>query len=178
MRADGSGVRRLSNYDGAAGTPAWAPNGKSVVFYAAEAREILPLASGAKSAGTTQIIEFVLEAGVSISRTTGMGAQLFPQWRGAEFAYYDRSGQGALRLEDGVAAGFGEFHAPTGAPTVRDSFSTARPAASRRRSSARSAASRSSRCFEPELSRSTRPTAVGSRSLTRLASSRAMEFGS
>jgi TolB protein len=116
MRADGSAVRRLSYYEGAAGTPAWAPNGQSILFYAAEAREIGPLASRAESAGTTQIIEFEVESGVAISRTFAGGAKLFPQWRAGELAYYERTGQGALRVGDELTSAPGEYNSPDWSP--------------------------------------------------------------
>lgn len=116
MRADGSALRRLSYYEGAAGTPAWAPNGQSILFYAAEAREIGPLAARAESAGTTQIIEFEVESGVSILRTFAGGAKLFPQWRAGELAYYERTGPGALRLGDEVTSAPGEYNSPDWSP--------------------------------------------------------------
>jgi TolB protein len=111
MRADGSAVRRLSYYEGAAGTPAWAPDGESILFYAAEAREIGPLAAR-EPAGTTQIIELEVESGVAIARTFAGGAKLFPQWRAGELAYYERTGQGALRVGDEVTGAPGEYHSP------------------------------------------------------------------
>jgi TolB protein len=116
MRADGSRVRRLSHYDGAAGTPAWTPEDQSIVFYAAEAREAARLGSRAASGGTTQIIEFELESGVSISRTFEGGAKHFPQYRAGELAYYDSSGEGRLRFGDGGASPAGEYRSPNWSP--------------------------------------------------------------
>jgi Tol biopolymer transport system component len=116
MRADGSNVRRLSYYDGAAGTPAWAPEDQSIAFYAAEARDIARPGARTESSSTTQIIEFEVESGVSISRTFAGGAKAFPQYRSGELAYYDGSGQGALRFGDGGSSPPGEYQAPDFSP--------------------------------------------------------------
>lgn len=116
MRADGSSVRRLSYSDGAAGTPAWGPKDQTIVYYTAEARDLARRGAGAESGVTTQIIEFEVESGVSISRTFGGGAKLFPQYRSGELAYYDGNGQGALRFGDGEASAPGEYLAPDWSP--------------------------------------------------------------
>jgi TolB protein len=112
MRADGSNVRRLSYYDGVAGTPAWTPKDRSIVFYAADAREAARLGAGAGSGGTTQIIELEIESGVAVSRTFGGGPKHFPQYRSGELAYYDRSGQGALRFGEAGTSPAGEYQSP------------------------------------------------------------------
>lgn len=115
MRADGSSVRRLSYYDGAAGTPAWTSKDQGIVFYAADAREAARLGARSGSGGATQIIEFELESGVSISRTFEGGAKHFPQYRSGELAYYDGSGEGTLRFGDGASPP-GEYQAPDWSP--------------------------------------------------------------
>ena len=74
IQPDGTGLRRVTNGDAFAGTPAWSADSSSLLFYEAGLDERL---SGGQ--GTTQIVSVDFKSGRREVLTSGEGIKLFPQ---------------------------------------------------------------------------------------------------
>jgi Tol biopolymer transport system component len=107
---DGLGLRRVTDGQGVAGTPAWSPNGNSIVYYQGAVSEVRALTAPVNAAGTTQLIALDIASGSSKTLTSGPGPKVFPRWIDAvTIAYFDRSGEGRLRFTDGRTGPPGQF---------------------------------------------------------------------
>ena len=80
VRPDGSGLRRITHDDEFAGSPAWSPDGRSLVFYTASAAEMFRLTSVRRLGGTTQIESVNLKDGQRRVLTTAAGEKFSPRW--------------------------------------------------------------------------------------------------
>ena len=92
IRADGTGVRRLTGSGGYAGNPVWSADGKKLLFY--ETDEIGAfLAQDATSRGSrTEISSIDVVTGERTTFTASNETKLSPQWlAGGRFAYILRS---------------------------------------------------------------------------------------
>jgi Tol biopolymer transport system component len=65
---DGSGLRRLTDDHGVAGTANWSPDGKTIVYYRAPASEIQRL-NALNNSGTTQIVSIDVSSGAARTLT-------------------------------------------------------------------------------------------------------------
>jgi len=114
VRRDGTGLRRLTNEQGVAGSPAWSPDGANIAFYQApisEAGPLVRLRSGCDersgACGTTQVAVLELATGNTRVLTDGPGAKLSPQWMNdTVIGYVDLDG---LRFTDGTRGPVGDF---------------------------------------------------------------------
>ena len=97
VRPDGSGLRRITQDNEFAGSPAWSPDGRSLVFYTAPAAEVFKLASVQRRGGTTQIESVNLKDGQRRVLTTGAGEKFSPRWLAA-----DRIGYAAATNAGGI----------------------------------------------------------------------------
>jgi TolB protein len=92
IRADGTGLRRLTGSGGYAGNPVWSADGKKLLFY--ETDEIGAfLAQDATSRGSrTEISSIDVATGERTTFTASNETKLSPQWlAGGRFAYILRS---------------------------------------------------------------------------------------
>ncbi|HLA73748.1 MAG TPA: hypothetical protein VK624_19755 [Steroidobacteraceae bacterium] len=80
VRPDGSGLRRITHDDEFAGSPAWSPDGRSLVFHTAPAAEMFKLGSVQRRGGTTQLELLELKDGQRRVLTTGAGEKFSPRW--------------------------------------------------------------------------------------------------
>jgi Tol biopolymer transport system component len=113
VRPDGTGLRRLTKERGVAGTPAWSPDGKSLVFYQGAASEIRGLTAPVNPAGTTQILLLDIATGATKTMTSGPGAKAHPQFLNATVvAYFNRGAELTLRSTNGLLRS-GEFLDPS-----------------------------------------------------------------
>ena len=103
VRRDGSGLRRLTDDHGVAGTASWSPNGATIVYYRAPVAEI-QLLNSLNNSGTTQIVAVDVSGGGARTLTDGPGAKLFPRWLDDRVvAYFNRDAR-RLGFTDGRAA--------------------------------------------------------------------------
>lgn len=110
--ADGKGVRRITQ--AFAGSPAWAPDGKRLVFYETEHTEFLKIVSAQRLRGTTQIASINLETNEKQVLTTGAGEKWSPRWMSSErVAYAGGGSDGGLEFTTGPGGVRGEFNTPT-----------------------------------------------------------------
>ena len=78
VRADGSGLRRITRGRGVAGSPQWSSNGKQIYYY--ETTEVGAVyATFDAKLGATQITSVDVESGVMTAHTSGDGARRWPQ---------------------------------------------------------------------------------------------------
>ncbi len=125
MRADGSGLRRLTNNEDPVGGASWSPDGTAIVFYEAATEDWQVLSRTFPGVATrSQIATIHLATGARTALTTGPGRKLTPQWiaRG-RIAYVradneEQSGQQkrsraywseGIRFTDGTAGPTGVF---------------------------------------------------------------------
>jgi TolB protein len=80
VKADGSGLRRVTHDDEFAGSPTWSPDGHSLAFYTATSTEMFRLTSVRRLGGTTQIESVNLQGGQRRVLTTATGEKFSPRW--------------------------------------------------------------------------------------------------
>jgi Tol biopolymer transport system component len=107
VRADGSGLRRVSATNEVAGSPAWSADGTKLLFYSAELEQVcnggLMFATGA-----SQIVAVTLATGERATVTSGNGVKLFPRAVGATaIGYVTERGLAFVGQAAGVAGQFG-----------------------------------------------------------------------
>ena len=93
MRADGSGVRRLTNGDHPVGGASWSPDGTTIAFYQASTDDWQVMSRTFPGVVVrSQIGTIDIATGTKTMLTTGPGRQLTPQWMAsARIAYVGSS---------------------------------------------------------------------------------------
>ena len=107
VRADGTGLRRLSDAAETAGTPHWSPDGSRVAFYAGDLDQVCRggLIFGN---GQTQIVAVSVASGKRETIITDGGVKACPRWAGNEMAWQTKDG---IRFAGGRTVE-GAFQAP------------------------------------------------------------------
>ena len=81
MRADGSGLRRLTNGEEPVGGASWSPDGTAIVFYEAATEDWQVLSRTFPGVvARSQIATIHVATGARTALTTGPGRKLTPQW--------------------------------------------------------------------------------------------------
>lgn len=81
MRADGSGLRRVTNGDGPVGGASWSPDGTAIVFYEATVEDWQVLSRTFPGvAAHSQIVAIDVATGARTELTKGPGRKLTPRW--------------------------------------------------------------------------------------------------
>jgi TolB protein len=112
--ADGSDVRRSTQYDEVAGSPRWSADGSKLVFYHATRDESSNIASPMRTRGTTQIVSLDLATGLQRMLTTAPGEKRSPQWlRDGRIAYESDGPEGGIEVIGGTPGARGAFKNPT-----------------------------------------------------------------
>lgn len=120
IRADGTGLRRLSTDNAFAGSPTWSPDGTRLVFYTASIPEVAKVTGAKRLRGTTQIETLDLETGQRTSITTGDGEKWSPRWIGGRvIAYVSGGPDGGIELVSQPAGARGAFSNPAWSPDGR-----------------------------------------------------------
>jgi Tol biopolymer transport system component len=78
MHPDGTGLRRLTELGGYAGSPQWSPDGRRIACYQSTAREIYPGRFEGKA--KSQIISIDIETGAVEGHTKGPGVKVSPRY--------------------------------------------------------------------------------------------------
>ena len=115
VRADGGGLERLTHEGEFAGSPAWSPDGKSLVFYTASIEQVAKLTGIRRLGGTTQLVTLELATGKRAVITTGEGEKFTPRWLGgspARIGYADAGKSGGIGFTAGPAGARGIFREP------------------------------------------------------------------
>lgn len=124
MRADGSGVRRITRGDAVAGSAAWSADGKRLVYYEAEIAELQKIRSPLRTRGITQIVSIDLASGTRTVLSTGAGEKWSPHWLpDGRIGYASGGPDGGVELlpsTGGAQAGArGEMRSPSWSPNGR-----------------------------------------------------------
>lgn len=80
MRPDGSGLRRMTDTQAFAGSPAWSPDGSQLVCYEATIAEVVKIVAASRLRGTTQIATVDLRSHERQVLTAGPGEKWSPRW--------------------------------------------------------------------------------------------------
>jgi TolB protein len=113
MRRDGSGLRRLSEADAFAGSPAWSEDGRRLAYYEADLKEVNNIVSVRRLRGTSQIATLDVRTGERRVLTSAGGEKWSPQWLARDrIAYVNGGPDGGLEIAGGHAGARGEFGSP------------------------------------------------------------------
>lgn len=113
MRTNGSGLRRVTELDGFAGSPAWSADGKRLVYYQASVDDVQKITSPRRLRGTTQIVSVDVESGERQTLTAGTGEKWSPSWLpDGRIGYASGGPDGGIELVSGAAGARGEMRNP------------------------------------------------------------------
>src|SRR5271154_2674882 len=116
VRPDGSGLRRLTELGGYAGSPAWSRDGKRIVFYQSKPSEVYP--KRLQGTATSQIVSMDVETGAAQIHTTGPGVKVSPRYTAdGDIGYVAMFGkEQGLRFASGRSAAAIEPRYPSWSP--------------------------------------------------------------
>jgi Tol biopolymer transport system component len=79
IRADGTGLRRMTPEGGFAGTPEWSRDGQRIIYYETDEQEAWYARAGSLDA-VTQIVSIDVATGKRSVLTSGEGVKVWPHW--------------------------------------------------------------------------------------------------
>ncbi len=107
VRTDGSGLRRVTARDALAGSPAWSPDGKRVLYHEAEISTLGP------ERGPSQIVSIDLATNERQVLTEGGGEKWSPQWiAGDRVGHVSRGPDGGVEFVGGTKGARGDMRSP------------------------------------------------------------------
>lgn len=113
IHPDGSGLRRITRRDAFAGSPTWSADGKRLLFYQMDIKEVSNITSARRLRGTSQIAAIDLETNDVQMLTAGDGEKWSPRWLAQDrVAYVSGGPNGGLEFTTGLAGARGEFGSP------------------------------------------------------------------
>jgi TolB protein len=120
MQANGSNVRRITNLDGTAGSPAWSPDGTQIVYYETTLEENSKISSPLRLHGNMQIVSLNWRTGERRVLTDHPGEKWSPKWTSSSHVSYVSGGQsGGIERTDGRQAARGGFWSPSWSPDLK-----------------------------------------------------------
>jgi Tol biopolymer transport system component len=120
IRADGSGLRRVTHLDAFAGSPAWSGDGKRLVYYEASVDDVQKITSPRRLRGTTQVVSIDLATSERRVLTTGEGEKWSPHWlTDGKVGYVSGGPNGGIEFVSGAAGARGEMRSPSWSPDGR-----------------------------------------------------------
>lgn len=96
VHPDGSGLRRITELGGFAGSPEWSSDGKSILYYESNPKDVYPgrlstitgVPESQTGTATSQILSVDLNTGIKKQLTTGGGLKLSPHYvQGEDVGY-------------------------------------------------------------------------------------------
>jgi len=115
VKPDGSGLRRLTELGGYAGSPQWSRDGKRIVYYQTTPRDVYP---NRWDKGTSQVVSIDVETGAVETHTKGPGVKVSPRFvEGHDIAYVVNFGdKQGLWFTSGKNGGSGALRYPSWSP--------------------------------------------------------------
>jgi TolB protein len=114
IRPDGSGLRRITKAHAFAGSPTWSPDGKRLVFYETDLKEVNNIVTVRRLRGTTQISTAEIETGERRALTSGTGEKWSPRWLARDrIAFVSGGPKGGIEFTNRPAGARGEFGSPS-----------------------------------------------------------------
>ncbi len=118
VRADGSVLRRMTQADSLAGSPAWSEDGKRLAYYEAGRADLGNLFAGVRA--TTQIVSINVVTNERQVLTTGEGEKWSPRWLAdGRIGYASGGPEGGVEFVSGAAGARGEVRSPSWSPDGR-----------------------------------------------------------
>ncbi|MGP8235552.1 MAG: TolB family protein [Limisphaerales bacterium] len=112
VRADGSGLRRLSEAGGYCGSPQWSPDGRRVTGYQSTPGNFFPRAKDS----TTQIITIDVETAAIQTNSTGWGRKIFPRYTADGEIAFVQTSTGGVQFASGRNPIAGNIRCPSWSP--------------------------------------------------------------
>lgn len=113
IRPDGTGLQRVTKAHAFAGSPSWSPDGRRLVFYEADLKEVNNIVTVRRLRGITQIATLEVETGERRVLTSGTGEKWSPRWLAHDrIAYVSGGPEGGIEFIFGPAGARGEFGSP------------------------------------------------------------------
>jgi TolB protein len=113
IRPDGSGLQRKTTAQAFAGSPTWSTDGKRLVFYETDLKEVNNIVTVRRLRGTTQISTLDIETGEHRSLTSGAGEKWSPRWLTPDrIAYVSGGPDGGIEFTTGDSGARGAFGSP------------------------------------------------------------------
>ena len=120
VQSDGKGLRRVTNANAFAGSPAWSADGKSLIYYEADLAETWKLITPRRERGTSQIVSIDLLTHEHKVLTTGAGEKWSPKVLGENrIGYFSGGTEGGIEFTSGQPGTRGEFNNPSWSPDGR-----------------------------------------------------------
>jgi Tol biopolymer transport system component len=120
MRANGTGLRRVTELHNFVGSPNWSADGKQLAVYQADLAEMENIASVSRLRATTQIAVIDLATGQQRLVTSGPGEKRSPHFVApGRIAYASGGPEGGLEFTQGAAGARGQFDSPAWSPDGR-----------------------------------------------------------
>ena len=119
VRPDGSRLQRITHQDAFAGSPAWSPDGKRLLYYEATIDQVRTITGPRRlnpPRGTTQIVSFDLVTHERQPLTSGPGEKWSPRAIGERIAYVTGGPEGGVEFLLGGAGARGEVRSPSWSP--------------------------------------------------------------
>jgi TolB protein len=116
VHPDGTGLRRLTELGGYAGSPQWSRDGRRIVYHQSAAKEVYP--GRFRGTAASQIVSIDVETGATETHTKGVGIKVSPRYVGGDDIGYlkifgDKQG---LRFTSGREGAAGELRHPSWSP--------------------------------------------------------------
>jgi len=116
VHPDGTGLKRLTELGGYAGSPQWSGDGRRIVYYQSTAKEVYPGRFGGRAAA--QIVSMDVETGATQTHTKGPGTKVSPRYVGGDDIGYlkifgDKQG---LQFTSGLPGATGKVRHPSWSP--------------------------------------------------------------
>jgi TolB protein len=117
MHPDGSGLRRVTHTNSYAGSPAWSPDGKQIVYYKASFADVISISDPRHLRATTQIAVVDAGSGLEKELTDGKGEKWSPRWLAdGRIGYFSGGPEGGVQFVKGEPGARGEFNSPDWSP--------------------------------------------------------------
>ena len=115
--ADGAGLRQLTHTGSYAGSPAFSPDGKQIVFYTSSFEDVIAISDPRRLRATTQIAVVDVLSGAERTVTDGKGEKWSPRWVTRDRIGYVSGGpEGGLEFTTNGNGVRGEFNNPIWSP--------------------------------------------------------------